>query len=51
MSQIQAVFFDIDGTLFSTVDFAARARRASVRAMIHAGIDIEEEVLMEEQTD
>ncbi|NCF55747.1 MAG: TIGR02253 family HAD-type hydrolase [Planctomycetia bacterium] len=48
MSQIRAIFFDIDGTLFSTVDFAARARRASVRAMIKAGLEMEEEVLLEE---
>ncbi len=48
MSQIRAIFFDIDGTLFSTMEFAAQARLASVRAMIRAGLDIEEDLLLEE---
>ncbi len=48
MSEIRAVFFDIDGTLFSTADFAARAREASVDAMIEAGLPETREHLLEE---
>ena len=48
MSQIKAIFFDIDGTLFSTMEFAAQARRASVKAMIKAGLNMDEESLLEE---
>lgn len=48
MSQIKAIFFDIDGTLFSTMEFAAQARRASVKAMIKAGLNMDEDSLLEE---
>ncbi|MDE0959703.1 MAG: TIGR02253 family HAD-type hydrolase [Planctomycetota bacterium] len=48
MSEIRAVFFDIDGTLFSTSDFASRAREASVDAMIGAGLPVSREELLEE---
>lgn len=34
----QAIFFDIDDTLFSTTVFADKARRAAVDAMIRAGL-------------
>jgi putative hydrolase of the HAD superfamily len=43
VSTLDALFFDIDDTLFSTSDFAASARRASIRAMIDAGLQAEEE--------
>ena len=43
MSQLEAVLFDIDDTLFSTTEFAARARRNAVRAMVRAGIRHPEE--------
>ncbi|MDE0958058.1 MAG: TIGR02253 family HAD-type hydrolase [Planctomycetota bacterium] len=48
MSEIRAVFFDIDGTLFSTSDFASRAREASVDAMVGAGLPVSREELLEE---
>ena len=35
---LKAIFFDIDDTLFSTTDFAARARRAAVDAMRKRGL-------------
>jgi len=43
VKRLDAIFFDIDDTLFSTSEFAWRARRASVRAMIAAGLQAEEE--------
>jgi putative hydrolase of the HAD superfamily len=48
MPNLDAVFFDIDDTLFSTSGFAERAREASVDAMIRVGLDIEKEVLLQE---
>ena len=42
------MFFDIDDTLFSSTDFAAGARRESARAMIKAGLQVDEESLLEE---
>ncbi|MEY2981237.1 MAG: hypothetical protein RL562_1464, partial [Planctomycetota bacterium] len=35
---LDAIFFDIDDTLFSTSVFADKARRAAVDAMIGAGL-------------
>ena len=40
MSQLRAVLFDIDDTLFGTTDFAGRARKNAVRAMCEAGLDL-----------
>ena len=48
MSQLKAIRFDVDDTLFSTTAFARRARRNAVRAMIKAGLDMPEEVVMKE---
>lgn len=48
MTELQAIFFDIDGTLFSTRQFAERARRSAVRAMIKAGVKMEEGDLLQE---
>jgi len=48
MSEIRAVFFDVDGTLFSTMKFASLARAASADAMIEAGLDVPREDLLEE---
>jgi putative hydrolase of the HAD superfamily len=45
---LDAVFFDIDDTLFPTTAFARRARRNAVRAMCEAGIDASEEVVLKE---
>jgi len=48
MTGLDAVLFDIDDTLFSTTDFAHRARRASVEAMIEAGLDEDAQVVHDE---
>lgn len=40
MTQLKAIFFDIDDTLYSTTEFAARARRNSISAMIKAGLKL-----------
>ena len=48
MTQLRAVLFDLDDTLFSTTEFARKARLNAVRGMIAAGLDLpEEEVLRE----
>ena len=41
MSALDAIFFDVDDTLFSTSEFARRARRAAVEAMIEVGLRVE----------
>ena len=43
MPQLKAILFDIDDTLFPTTEFARKARRNAVRAMIEAGLDLPEE--------
>lgn len=48
MSRPQAILFDIDDTLFSTSEFARKARRNAVRAMIAAGLDLPEELVLKE---
>lgn len=45
---LQAVFFDIDDMLYSTSDFAAHARRASVDAMVALGLRMPAEDLYRE---
>lgn len=35
---LDAIFFDIDDTLFSTTEFAGKARRAAIEAMLGAGL-------------
>jgi putative hydrolase of the HAD superfamily len=45
---LQAIFFDIDDTLFPTSEFARQARRNAVRAMIAAGLDQPEELVLRE---
>ncbi len=45
---LDAIFFDIDDTLFSTSEFAQKAREASVEAMIKVGLEVEKEVLLQE---
>ncbi len=35
---LDAIFFDIDDTLFSTTVFADKARRAAIDAMLRAGL-------------
>src|SRR5947207_15864374 len=48
MANLDAIFFDIDDTLFSTSGFAERARAASVDAMVKVGLQLEPQVLMQE---
>ncbi len=47
---LKAFFFDIDDTVYSITDFAQLARRAAVRAMIEAGLKIDEETCYDELT-
>src|SRR6185436_12315179 len=46
--KLKAALFDIDDTLFSTSDFAERARRNAIRTMIAYGLDVEEDVAYRE---
>lgn len=48
MSSLRAVLFDIDDTLFSTSEFARKARTNAVQAMIAAGLDVPAEVVLRE---
>ncbi len=45
---LKAIFFDIDDTLYSTSEFAQRARSNSADAMIAAGLRIDRETLLAE---
>jgi putative hydrolase of the HAD superfamily len=45
---LQALFLDVDDTLYSTTEFAAQARRNAVKAMIRAGLRIDEEACLHE---
>lgn len=44
----KAVFFDIDDTFYSTTDFARRARRNALQAMISLGLNLPLSVLAKE---
>ena len=46
--RLRAVLFDVDDTLYSTTDFARRAREQSVRAMIAAGLALPFDEVMAE---
>ena len=48
MPALDAVFFDIDDTLFPTTAFASSARRNAVHAMVRAGLDAREETVLRE---
>ena len=48
MTSLRSIFFDVDDTLFSTTDFATKARRNALRAMIRAGLDLPEEEALRE---
>jgi putative hydrolase of the HAD superfamily len=48
LPDLKAIFFDIDDTLFSTSDFAERARRNAVRGMIRHGLKIDSEAAWRE---
>jgi putative hydrolase of the HAD superfamily len=43
MNQIKAVFFDIDNTLYDSTLQVEMVRRNAIKAMIEAGLDIEED--------
>lgn len=43
MAGLDAVFFDIDDTLYSSTEFAERARERSIQAMIRAGLRLQPE--------
>lgn len=45
---LRALFFDIDDTLYSSTNFAAKARRQAAQAMIKTGLKVDEETLMAE---
>ena len=45
---LRAIFFDIDDTLYSTTEFTHNARRAGARAMIAAGLRMDEAALLAE---
>jgi putative hydrolase of the HAD superfamily len=45
---LDAIFFDIDDTLFSTTVFADKARRSAIDAMIRAGLSAERGAAMKE---
>jgi putative hydrolase of the HAD superfamily len=46
--RLAAILFDIDDTLFSTTEFARKARTNAVRAMRAAGLDVPEERVLRE---
>ena len=46
MDSLDAIFFDVDDTLYSTSGFSAAARRNAVQAMVDAGLRAREEELM-----
>jgi putative hydrolase of the HAD superfamily len=48
MRKLSAIFFDIDDTLYSTSEFARRARANSIDAMIAAGLRMDRETLLAE---
>ena len=48
MGRLSAILFDIDDTLCATTEFARRARRNAVEAMIGAGLDVPAERLLTE---
>jgi putative hydrolase of the HAD superfamily len=48
---LDAIFFDIDDTLFSTTVFADKARRAAIDAMMRAGLQADRQEAMRELED
>jgi putative hydrolase of the HAD superfamily len=45
---LEAIFLDVDDTIYSTTEFAARARRNAVQAMRAAGLRMDEEECLRE---
>jgi len=48
VTALDAIFFDLDDTLFPTTAFTRRARRNAVKAMVEAGLDLPEEEVYRE---
>jgi len=48
---LKAVLFDIDDTLFPSSEFADKARRSAIEAIVAAGLDVDEDVAMGELHD
>ncbi|MCE9582703.1 MAG: HAD-IA family hydrolase [Planctomycetes bacterium] len=48
MTSLQAIFFDVDDTLYSTSEFAAKARKRSMEAMVALGVKMPVEELERE---
>jgi len=48
MSKLKAIFFDVDDTLYSTSDFAARARANSLAALLGQGLRVGKDELGQE---
>jgi putative hydrolase of the HAD superfamily len=48
MTQLRALFFDVDDTLYSTSAFAAAARRNAMQAMIDHGLAVDLDTLLAE---
>jgi putative hydrolase of the HAD superfamily len=48
VGRLQAILFDIDDTLVSTTEYAKKARRNAVAAMVSAGLDLPEEQVAQE---
>ncbi len=46
--RLSAIFFDVDDTLYSTTEFARRARWNAVHAMVHQGLRLPVEVVRRE---
>ena len=48
MKKLSAILFDIDDTLYSTTEFARKARANAVDAMLAAGLDVPRETVLRE---
>ncbi|HTL53697.1 MAG TPA: HAD-IA family hydrolase [Planctomycetota bacterium] len=48
MAGLQAIFLDIDDTLYPTSEFTAMARRKAIQAMIAAGLKVSEDLAFRE---
>lgn len=48
MKELEAVIFDIDDTIYSTTEFSAQARRNAVKAMLDAGLKMDEDECLKE---
>jgi len=49
--RLKVILFDVDDTLFPSSEFADKARRSAVEAIVAAGLEVEPEVALEELAD